>query len=713
MTQLARQLQHPAPANAPADPVWVEAKELDYTARHVRRTIFPKFEKIGAAKKQGKSYLFKRSHPEIAARLAKVRRDLSYEDLTDLSQKQIDDARRKVSIVECGRSEIAQRMHSARCGRTDAVTWFCTVRAPELGLGSVPLRTFYRLENTYDAVGDYKLRGMVDNRGRAKRGEHVADPRAWEHFLALYLDDKRRRKVIVCHELTAAEADRQGWRWQTETTTYRRVKAIPRAVRIRRREGQRAFETKCLPRAQRSYEDLPANDHWCMDECTLDFYARAIAGDGQWKRCRLVLTAILDVRSRMFVGWHIDRAANSDTIVAAFRKAVARYGPPRDVTCDNGEDYKSVGGRRRKKNTDAKWTYFHEPHLANIYSELGIAAHWTIPYHAWSKIIEPQFRPVHDRFDTLFESYCGNKPENRPEHANKIRIDQLPALDEVRKLFDEWVAAHHQRRITGDGAFNLAPAQIMEQFRGDVREAPTADLLDYLCARIVSRPVTVTKNGVRHAGIYYGQDEEALFSRQGEKVLLKIQPGRADCVWVLDLNRRPIVLAKNHRLKGVKQKDVREGARRRKRFSKVEREYFDSSDVALDTSASAAIKAMHDHHRAQQEPMPEPSPPATIKLTRPDLRQAVEQASKPDRQDVEAILTGSDDDQFDQFDVYEFLADRAESRDAAEDGTDNANDDECLADVFGTGEDNHDDLQDDNEPADGIAHLAKRYGSAG
>jgi putative transposase len=603
---------------------WIAAEELGLSDRHTRR-LFDSLSKLGAAKRVGKVRLFDAAHPEVTKRQAKADRDRSYEDLSPYTQAQVDGARRWVRIIRAAMGEVAKFMAQRRCNRATAVEWFCKQRCAELGFGVISVGTFRRRLKRYESAGDYKLVSQIDQRGGKPNDPEACTPDAWRYFLGLYLDPRKRR-VTLCHELTCEHAASEGWSWPSLRTVQRWARErIPENARVLAREGERAFKAKCLPRVERSYADTAAGDIWCADENTMDLYARAPDGRGGWKRVRPKLTAILDVRSRVFVGWHIAARANSDTIVAAFKLGVAEFGPPLTMICDNGSDYKSAAGRSRK------WASFDSKRLMNLYGELGCTVQWATPYEPQAKMIESHFRAVCDRFCKLFDSYCGNKPENRPEGAERIPVWELPTVAEVAGQFETWLVAHHAKPQTGDSMFGLSPAQAMEQFRGkSVRQRPTAELLDFLCAKIVG-PVKVTRNGVVWQGVRYGQGCEKLYPLLGREVLLRVQPDRADYVDVCDLDGRPIARATNDRLTGATQEDIRVAASRRKKARKAAREFIADAPATLrHSTVTGIIAAQRKRNESEQNPTPEPDPPASVRVVRPDLGEAVSALPRED-----------------------------------------------------------------------------------
>lgn len=566
--------------------------------------------------------------------------------------------------------------------RTTAVRQFCK-------LNGVSVSTMKSWQEKLHRGGPLALR---ETRGRP-RGSTTCDQEAWEYFLGKFLTEQQL-SAQLCWELTAVEADKRGWKWYSNPDSVRlRVREdIPEPTLILNREGRKAFDAKCAPRIRRSKDHVPANHAWCGDEHTMDLYARVPDGRGGWKRIRPRLTAWMDERSRTFVGCWIDQWANSDTILAAFKAGVRTYGPPSAVTCDNGADYKAVGGRPRK------WDSLDQHRLADVFSQLDIIAHWAIPYRPQSKSIESHFRAVCARFSKLFDSYCGNEPKNRPEGVLQIPIEKLPTLSEVREQFGQWLEAHHDRPQTGEGMYGLSPRQAMLQYRGEtVRSKPSDQVLDFVCCKF-TKPVKVTKDGVRYRGIGYGQGEADLYALFNKQVVLAVPPDRADFVWVCDeRTRKPIVRAYNQRLDGTRQEDIREGERRKKRAREAAKKYARVRWDLVNSTVGAAIRAQAERNAAEsaerQPPPPtHPSPSATIRVVRPDLeKDLADLPAAPCRQ--RAVSASFDPDVDDAFERLAQVED-APAVEADDDGFDWA--------VMNRPD------QEDPPEADGFAELARR-----
>lgn len=700
-----------APAASAASAAWVEGSLLGVSARRINQ-LYHELVKIGAARREGRLYLFRRNHPVIRKLAARAAKASLSSDLTDCTESQRIGALRKERILRTAQREVAAYMAERGVGRTVAVEWYCTVRVPqvpELKSGAVPVGSFRRWEKLYRTGG---LRALVDTRGgRQERGADAYSPEALQHGESLWLDD-RKWSGKLCYELTAAEADTRGWTMPAYGTFMRHLKSISRAVKVLARHGNHAYESECAPRVKRDRSAIPAGDRYCGDEMTHDFYCRAPDGRGGWKRVRPILTAWQCERSRVFVGWHIDDRANTDTILAAFKGALRDWGTPWHVTIDNGHDYTCAAGETKS----TKRSQTDREHVHSVFVDLDIEAHFTIPYNPQSKLIESNFNTVHERFDKLWDSYCGGSPEGRPEGACSIPVHLLPTLAEVRQAFAEWLTAFHARPHSGEGMCGYSPQQAWDHFAAPVRrERIEAARLDLLCSRYVG-PRTVSKNGVSHRGIEYGRGDPRLLDIIGRKVWLRLDPDRADFVHVCDFaTKRLLCTAQASDIAGASQADVRDHQRAKARRKRAVRAEWETRSAAVDTSVDGVIRAQVARAKSEQVRMADAAGPERVQLVRPDVTAEVVAASKRSRSAV-------DDDAADaSAEIYSIFADIA-TFDAAGDDTGEADDFNDAGNALAELADlpDPDGLDDDAEGFAVLADLAHdgeerevRYGSAG
>jgi transposase InsO family protein len=454
------------------------------------------------------------------------------------------------------------------------------------------------------------------NGGLGRKGQWSKP--AKELFYHLYFGPEKRQ-VATCYYIMRGKAIENDWQIPSLRSVQRHVQGAPEDVKTLYREGRQAFRGKAEPKIRRAFDGIPSGEHIEGDERTCDFYVRVPSAKG-WKRIRPIITAWLDRRSRIIFGWWLDARGNSDTILASFKRGVLDYGRPKELTIDNGEDYKSVAGNPRK---GSRWSEFDDKRLRHCFSELDIKVHLTLPYTPWSKgQIESFFSTMAERFDKFMESYCGNKPENRPEGANRVLVEKLPTLEEARSRFGDFVNAYHQHPHTGDGMNGLCPAQAHEQYLAGVAPV-TPETLDYLCAKRIG-PKRVGQNGIQHHHVVFGQRQGEVWKLRGRKVWLRVLPDVADRVWVETEDGKPICVAQAETIRGATQDDIRTAAKLRKDRKKAARTYFE--DVVPKRHARP-IDDIHEAQRiaasADRIDAPEPPTPMTVRLTRPDIDAAL------------------------------------------------------------------------------------------
>jgi transposase InsO family protein len=425
-----------------------------------------------------------------------------------------------------------------------------------------------------------KFDGGIDGRGRRLSEDGgPCDPEAWEYFKLLWLD-QQRPSVAACWDMTAAEAQRQGWAWPCVRTIERRIaKELPAFIADKARLAPRRWAAKYAPRIERDYSRVRPNECWQGDHSEFDFWSEQ--PDGSF--IRLWLTAWLDERSRVCTGWVITPGPNSDTILAAFRDGVREYGAPLKIRIDNGKDYRAkafTGGKRKPA--------VNEVRTRSICGRVETEVSFTATYAPQSKgLIERWFGTVHGRFDKTFDSYCGADTTNRPEDVlRRLKAGEIkaPRVADVPALFAKWLVWY--RNHEHEGLEGKTPQWVFEHCDPIPKRTAPAEVLDTLLRRTVL--VRVTKRGVNYRGIRYGQGESEVWKRIGQSVALRINPDDASYVDVLDFKtERFIVRAYNQRLRGAIEGDIREGERRKHRARKV-------ADAAR-SAIPAAMKPVGEH----------------------------------------------------------------------------------------------------------------------
>src|SRR5205823_740600 len=82
-----------------------------------------------------------------------------------------------------------------------------------------------------------------------------------------------------------------------------------------------------------------------------------------------------------------------------------------------------------------------ETHRHGVFKSLAIDVHFSDPFNPNGKApIESGFRAM-GRFAKLFDSYCGEKPENRPERLKEVlkNLAMVPTFAEVERRLADFI----------------------------------------------------------------------------------------------------------------------------------------------------------------------------------------------------------------------------------------------------------------------------------
>lgn len=307
------------------------------------------------------------------------------------------------------------------------------------------------------------------------------------------------------------------------------------------REGEEFYRNNYAGYIDRDAPDV--DECWIGDHHKFDVAVRVWSADkGKWIPVRPWLTAWLDWGSNFLVGG-IVRAEdpNRDPIERALREAIAcnAMHPPARLYIDNGKDYKALGFARRADWDEALGR------VDTVAAHLGCRVHFAIPYNARAKVVERWFKEVCENFSKGFESYIGNKPENRPENFMQLwnNPESLPTLDQFRAVFFQWIAtiAHHK---AGDGKAlkGRTPFEARKNFRYarpalSEEELQLAFLRD-LGTRQISRGGVVEVAGGRYR-------HENLYALMGnvKEVRVKLDPDDVSKAWCFLPDGRGIAVA--------------------------------------------------------------------------------------------------------------------------------------------------------------------------
>jgi len=480
--------------------------------------------------------------------------------------------------------------------------------------GIIP-RTLKRWVKRYKEHGPV---GLVDMRGGNRFGDETISDEAAQVFRDMYLTQQQLSIRLCLRNLGYInKTGKKGWVLPSLRVMQSYVRRyIPEPVRILYREGRSEYNARCAPYNQIDNDSIEPGQVWVGDHYRFNCWVRH---RNRW--IRPWLTAWLDLKSRMLVGWHVCALPNQTTILIATRRAIEKHGPPDMVKIDNGKDYDSemftgTTKKVRQKRKVLRAGYLDEDEVMGLYGWMDVRSSFAIPYNPRAKRIERLFGTIDKQFDSTFETYCGQGVESRPENINVLLKDpnvitSAMSLEDFSKLFGEYAEIYNNSAHTGEGMNGRTPAEIMyTRASKRVLLKGVVDLL--LC--VWSGKLKVGKNGVRFKGLHYGQYNQELFKHFGREVLVASNPDDLRYVTVYDAKtKKRICTARENQLVGygenVSEADLREGQRQQRMAVKFCKGYVGKSRTANMSVRDLSIEAARE--KAKPEPKPKP------KLLRP------------------------------------------------------------------------------------------------
>lgn len=379
--------------------------------------------------------------------------------------------------------------------------------------------------------------GLIDRRGGWNAGTSSIPDDAWSYFLYVYLDD-RCLPLSQCYDLTVqwAKEFASGVELPHEQAFRRRANQIEKAVVTLGRGGLKKYEDRCAPYITRLYDDLHANDYWVADNHTLDIISKR--EDGSDVTHRLSLTAMIDARSGVIVGWNLTDNPCSQSTVLALRHAISRFGIPHRIYVDNGSEFLThdIGGRGHRSRKSQSLIDDPPP----IFKRLGIEMTNAIVKNAKAKPIERTFGSLKGLISRLFTTFTGGNIMEKPESLKAtLKKGEIPLDGRLRELIGEMIDG-----VYNVGAYGGSVVRDRGKSRIDVwnesiatvgqRMATEADL-----ALMLMRSTRVQKIGRKGVSIticgekleYY---DESLWPLLGQDVYVRYDPANLASVRLYD-----------------------------------------------------------------------------------------------------------------------------------------------------------------------------------
>ena len=391
--------------------------------------------------------------------------------------------------------------------------------------------TLYRKKK---ALEEGDLNSVIDRRGKARKGKTDMPEYIKKAFLYYYLVDGgegHAYSITKCMEYTEKWVEKNAANalpLPSYSSFYRLAMDVPEAVRILMREGDRAYYNKASVYTRRDYESIASNDWWVGDTYTCD--TLTLGPDG--KTHRPYLTAWVDVRSGIFVGWYISFGGNSsqNSIYALRRGCLAHGMPNYNAYVDNGREYLTFdfGGRgHRAKKVLANGEAPFEP--KTILDYMGVEMKNAIVQNSRAKLVERSFRNVKEHIMRLFPTYTGGSPEEKPEALKKaLQRGAIPTDAEFVQKVDLLISGY----LNYEPYYGSVPADkgkrridVYNEHLEHVRHVEP-DVLNLMMLR-TSKPKKVDREGVylniRGKKVWYNCPElHSLW--QEKKVYLRYDP---------------------------------------------------------------------------------------------------------------------------------------------------------------------------------------------
>jgi putative transposase len=266
-----------------------------------------------------------------------------------------------------------------------------------------------------------------------------------------------------------------------------------------------------MPCITRTYDDLMANEYWVGDGHTLAIWTPE---DGKIKR--YTMSAWMDMRTRVMVGWCIAKNSNSQVIAAALRSGFIMYRLPATCYMDNGKDYKSG-----YLNADTKEEFFRG--YEGIFKALDINTSFAIPFNAKAKPIERFFETFSSNLSRYLVGFCGESIDERPHDISKkdILVKGLSIL-EVSKFIEGYMETYNNSPHSSLGG--KTPMEVMKEVNVVRHDMPTEEELDMLMLRAEVK--TISSSGIKRFGVYYWDDK--LIPHIGKSCVVRFDPNNVD-----------------------------------------------------------------------------------------------------------------------------------------------------------------------------------------
>ena len=487
---------------------------------------------------------------------------------------------------------------------------FCSLEYPDR---RISIDTLYR---KWKAVKENDLKGLVDQRGKWRKGKSSIDETVWQAFLYYYLDEAQH-PIQKCLEYTKMWAQELRPDLYADIPSYsafyRKLASVPEGVKVLGREGHKAYNDRCAPYIRRIYDDMASNEWWIADNHTFDVMVK----DKDGKLHRPYLTAFLDARSGIFTGFYVTYNPSSEATLIALRRGILEYGIPDNIYVDNGREFLTfdIGGLGHRKKKPKDGMELFEP--PGVFKRLGINMTNAIVRNAKAKIIERRFRDVKDSLSRLFNTYTGGNVVEKPERLKTVLKKDAIYTDDEFNEYVEAVIKYYFNMMPYNGAVEAdkgkAKQDIFNEYLYKKRTASEEDL--NLMLMRSGRPQKVGRRG-GHLDIAGGRidywNDEFVHLMFGKQVYFRYDPDNLSQIRIYDLEDRYLmsVPADNQAVLsyGASKEEVKTAMAKTRRLEKIAEEYKRNAVIAEADRITTMDLVLREAQRNKENYKGKPNP---------------------------------------------------------------------------------------------------------
>lgn len=380
---------------------------------------------------------------------------------------------------------------------------------------------------------------LIDRRGGYNRGQTSIPEEYQKLFDSLYLQ-QTQPTVASCFEEVKIKASINGDLLPGIKAFHNYVRNMNKAKLIRAREGEKAFEDKCMPYTERDYDSQDPNNSWVSDHHLWDVFVRVPDGKGGWKLARPWGSYWMDIKSRKIMSSIVRiESPNADIVLCSFGLGVEHFGIPAVVRLDNGRDYKAKDLFYPKDryiiSEEDEQSFF-----SSIATNLQIYTSYSNPYNAKAKPIERVFNTFEGQFGKKYRSYAGSNAKKRPEDLKDLNIMDVITLEEFIAQHNQYVyEIYNNSSHSGKGMYGRSPNQTYAEELFTIRRVSKEVL--YFSLMRVKGERTVDRNGITFNGTHFYNENCINYLKQ--RVLARYDPTKPEILYIFDLNENFLFIA--------------------------------------------------------------------------------------------------------------------------------------------------------------------------